>query len=78
MRIFSAIILSVSLLGAQIVPQSQAETLARAAKLRLRAEAALEINDSGAFFSRLGDEIVTGPTGTNVNDVRVILIRPTD
>ena len=36
--------------------------------------AALAVNDSGAFFEALGDAIVTGPTGTNVNDLRVILI----
>ncbi|BCW88100.1 Putative hydroxypyruvate reductase [Alphaproteobacteria bacterium SO-S41] len=60
--------------GACVLPS----TLTRARALRLDPGAALAINDSGPFFSRLGDEIVTGPTGTNVNDVRVILIRPSD
>jgi len=53
-------------------------TLARAAALKLDARAFLAANDSGGFFSRLGDEIVTGPTRTNVNDVRAVLIRPAD
>jgi hydroxypyruvate reductase len=60
--------------GAVVLPS----TLARARALRLDPGAALAVNDSASFFSRLGDEIVTGPTGTNVNDVRVILIRPSD
>lgn len=33
-------------------------------------------NDSGAFFAALGDAFVTGPTGTNVNDLRIILVDP--
>lgn len=56
--------------GAVIGPS----TLARARALRLDAAAMLAANDSGAFFAALGDTIVTGPTGTNVNDLRVILI----
>ena len=36
----------------------------------------LENNDSGGFFSRLGDLVVTGPTQTNVNDFRAILVEP--
>ncbi len=35
---------------------------------------ALERQDSGAFFHALGDQVVTGPTRTNVNDFRAILI----
>jgi glycerate 2-kinase len=31
-------------------------------------------NDSYSFFSKLGDLIVTGSTGTNVNDISVIVI----
>ena len=34
---------------------------------------ALAANDSGTFFAALGDAFVTGPTGTNVSDLRVIL-----
>jgi hydroxypyruvate reductase len=36
-------------------------------------EAALASNDSGGFFGRRGALFVTGPTGTNVNDLRIIL-----
>jgi hydroxypyruvate reductase len=32
-------------------------------------------NDGYGFFSQLGDLIVTGPTRTNVNDFRAILVR---
>ena len=32
-------------------------------------------NDSYAFFASLGDLVVTGPTRTNVNDIRAILVR---
>jgi glycerate 2-kinase len=35
----------------------------------------LENNDSHGFFSSLGDSIMTGPTGTNVNDLTLILVR---
>jgi glycerate 2-kinase len=34
----------------------------------------LSENDSYGFFSRLGDLIVTGPTGTNVNDISLLII----
>lgn len=37
------------------------------------AAAALADNDSGCFFAALGDGFTTGPTGTNVNDLRIIL-----
>ena len=36
-------------------------------------EAALEANDSGSWFARRGGLFVTGPTGTNVSDLRIIL-----
>lgn len=49
-------------------------TLARAAALGRDARAMLRANDSGAFFAVLGDALVTGPTRTNVNDIRAILI----
>ena len=58
--------------GARIGP----ETLTRAAAAGLDAEAALARNDSHSFFAALGDQIVTGPTLTNVNDFRAILIHP--
>ena len=46
---------------------------ARAAK-KLDATALLDDNDGYGFFSALGDLVVTGPTRTNVNDYRVILV----
>ena len=49
-------------------------TLARAAALGLDPAAALACNDAHTFFGALGDQVVTGPTLTNVNDVRAVLI----
>jgi glycerate 2-kinase len=49
------------------------KTLVRAAKMGLTSEKYLAENDSYHFFSKLGDLIFTGPTGTNVNDVSVIV-----
>ncbi|MCH7491859.1 MAG: DUF4147 domain-containing protein [Gemmatimonadetes bacterium] len=49
-------------------------TIARAEALGLDAAAALTANDSTPFFEALDDLIVTGPTGTNVMDVQVVLI----
>lgn len=37
---------------------------------------ALAANDSGGFFAALDDLFVTGPTGTNVSDLRIILVGP--
>ena len=56
--------------GALMGPQ----TLARAAAAGLDAKAMLADNDGYGFFSALGDLVVTGPTLTNVNDFRAILI----
>lgn len=50
------------------------DTLARAAALGLDPQQALARNESYDFFRRLGDLVVTGPTRTNVNDFRAILI----
>jgi glycerate 2-kinase len=50
-------------------------TVARANAAGLNARALLADNDSYTFFDRLGDLIRTGPTGTNVMDVRLILVR---
>lgn len=58
--------------GAMIDPT----TLERAAALGLEPERALAGHDSGSFFEALGDLIVTGPTRTNVNDFRAILVSP--
>lgn len=52
------------------------DTLSRATALGLDAKAMLANNDGYSFFAKLGDLIETGPTRTNVNDFRAILIRP--
>jgi hydroxypyruvate reductase len=49
-------------------------TLARARAAGVDARAMLDDNDSYGFFSALGDLVVTGPTLTNVNDFRAILV----
>jgi len=49
-------------------------TLARASKLGLDPAAFLAENDSTGFFERLGDLLRPGPTYTNVNDFRAILV----
>jgi hydroxypyruvate reductase len=51
-------------------------TLARATALGLVPAQSLAENDSTGFFEPLGDLLRTGPTLTNVNDCRVILIDP--
>ncbi len=56
--------------GALMAPDS----LARARALGLDARRYLAANDSYGIFSALGDLVVTGPTRTNVNDYRAILI----
>lgn len=56
--------------GALIAP----DTLARADRLGLHTPRMLNNNDAYGFFQRLGDLVVTGPTLTNVNDFRAILI----
>lgn len=50
------------------------DSLARAAELGIDPKDRLADNDGYGFFQALGDLIVTGPTLTNVNDFRVILI----
>jgi glycerate 2-kinase len=50
------------------------ETLPRAARAGLDLGAVLAENDSGTAFQRLGDAIITGPTGTNVVNLRIILV----
>lgn len=56
--------------GAYLAP----DTLARARVYGIKPEDRLADNDGHGFFSKLGDSIVTGPTLTNVNDFRAILI----
>jgi glycerate 2-kinase len=58
--------------GAVIGP----ETLVRARAAGLIPAAALADNDGHGFFQALGDSLVTGPTLTNVNDFRAILVMP--
>ena len=58
--------------GALVAP----DTLARARAAGLDPAAALARNDAHAFFAALGDQVVTGPTLTNVNDFRAILVTP--
>jgi len=57
--------------GALVTP----ETSEKAAALGLNIAEYLARHDSFTFFEALGDLVVTGPTYTNVNDFRVILIR---
>ncbi len=56
--------------GALIAPDS----LARAWAMGMPPRAHLDNNDGHGFFERLGDSLVTGPTLTNVNDFRAILV----
>ncbi len=56
--------------GAIVTP----DTLARAAAKGIDAKARLADNDGHGFFEALGDSVVTGPTLTNVNDFRAILV----
>jgi glycerate 2-kinase len=58
--------------GAVIGPN----TLAQARAAGLDAEAALARNDAHSFFASVGGQVVTGPTLTNVNDFRAVLILP--
>jgi glycerate 2-kinase len=56
--------------GAIVTPDTVAR--ARAANLDVRQH--LVAHDSYSFFAGIGDLVHTGPTGTNVNDIRAILI----
>jgi hydroxypyruvate reductase len=49
-------------------------TIERARAMGLNPKAHLENNDAYPFFQRLGDLLITGPTHTNVMDVRIILV----
>ena len=49
-------------------------TVARAAKKGLDAGMYLKNNDSYTFFKAEGGLLITGPTGTNVMDVQIVLI----
>jgi len=56
--------------GAIVTP----DTLERARRLGVNAKASLADNDGHGFFGKLGDQVITGPTLTNVNDFRAVLI----
>ena len=56
--------------GAIVTP----DTLARARAANLDLRSYLAAHDSYSFFAGIGDLIRTGPTGTNVNDIRAVLI----
>jgi hydroxypyruvate reductase len=56
--------------GAIVTP----DTLARAAAAGINARAQLDRNDAYNFFAPLGDLVVPGPTFTNVNDFRALLV----
>ena len=56
--------------GALVAP----DTLARAEALGLKPSVFLDRNDSYRFFEALGNLVVSGPTHTNVNDFRALLV----
>ena len=56
--------------GAMVTP----DTLDRAARAGLRPAESLADNDAHGFFETLNDQVVTGPTLTNVNDFRAVLV----
>ncbi|WP_251140695.1 glycerate kinase [Rhodoferax sp. U11-2br] len=58
--------------GALLTP----DTLARAWALGMNPRSYLDNNNAHSFFQALGDSVVCGPTLTNVNDFRAILINP--
>ena len=58
--------------GAWIGPDS----IDRGHALGLSARESLDRNDSGTFFDRIGTLVHTGPTHTNINDFRAILVEP--
>ena len=58
--------------GAIVTP----DTLARATAVGISAPARLADNDAHGVFAALGDQVVTGPTRTNVNDFRAVLVLP--
>jgi hydroxypyruvate reductase len=58
--------------GAVLTP----DTLDRGRDLGLDAEVSLADHNSGGYFDTLGDLLFTGPTRTNINDFRAVLIIP--
>ena len=68
--------LSVGLLAFAAGAITGPDTLHRALAAGLDPAAYLAGHDSGSFFEVLGDLVTTGPTRTNVNDFRAILVLP--
>jgi len=54
---------------------ADSDTLRRAEEKDVSAELSLQNSDSFNFFNALGDAVITGPTGNNVRDVRILLAR---
>jgi glycerate 2-kinase len=52
------------------------ETLGRAMEMGLDPRRAFQESDAHTFFARLDDAIVTGPTGNNLRDLRILLAEP--
>lgn len=58
--------------GAVVTP----DTLAKGRAKGINPAASLANNDAHSFFASIGDQVITGPTLTNVNDFRAILVEP--
>jgi glycerate 2-kinase len=58
--------------GAIVTPQ----TLGQASRAGLDAGSALDQNNAHGFFEQIGGQVVTGPTLTNVNDFRAMIVLP--
>jgi hydroxypyruvate reductase len=54
------------------------ETLERARALGMEPQDAFRRSDAHTFFARLGDAVVTGPTGTNLRDLRILIAEPAE
>jgi len=52
------------------------DTLSRAKSLGLNPRDALRNSDAYTFFAKLGDAVITGPTGNNLRDLRILLAEP--
>lgn len=57
--------------GAIITP----DTFARALRIGLEPQQCLMSNNAHPFLEALGDQVITGPTLTNINDFRAVLVR---
>ena len=51
-------------------------TVLKCNELDLDILAALELNNTYPLFKKLGQLVITGPSGTNVNDIRIVLVSP--